>query len=172
MALKKLETFMHPFPSRRFWIRQQKRWPCSLKTFVPPHVTTFRLWLIQWNYATPPLSPQRVNLKNEKSWILALQPSTFCQEYGDATHETPKFEEYLATPVNKNVDALAWWKENEARFPKSAQIARQYLCIPATSAASERQFSAANEILIARCRKKYWYYFLISCCLWHLVIEL
>ena len=48
--------------------------------------------------------------------------------------------------VNADVDALVWWKEYEFRFPETAQITKQYLCILATSAASERQFSAVGHL--------------------------
>ena len=37
-----------------------------------------------------------------------------------------------------------WWRVNAVRFPLHATLARRYLCIPATSAPSERLFSAAG----------------------------
>ena len=37
-----------------------------------------------------------------------------------------------------------WWKVNERRFPRLANVARRYLCIPGTSVSSERVFSAAG----------------------------
>ena len=43
-----------------------------------------------------------------------------------------------------NRDILAWWKGNWHQFPKLATLARQVFAIPASSAASERSFSAAG----------------------------
>lgn len=39
---------------------------------------------------------------------------------------------------------LEWWKNNCALFPNVAKVARMVLCIPATSAPSERVFSHAG----------------------------
>ncbi len=46
-------------------------------------------------------------------------------------------------------DPLQWWKMKEVRFPIIAKIARDILCIPATSAPSERLFSAAGLTIAA-----------------------
>ena len=49
--------------------------------------------------------------------------------------------EYLALPQIKyktEEDALVWWRENEAKFPNVAVMARQYLCCLASSASVER----------------------------------
>jgi hypothetical protein len=49
--------------------------------------------------------------------------------------------------VSDDQDALLWWRENANRFPVLARIARRFLCVPATSAPSERVWSAAGEIV-------------------------
>jgi len=41
-------------------------------------------------------------------------------------------------------DPLAWWKAHEALYPHISSLAKKLLSIPATSAASERLFSAAG----------------------------
>ena len=42
---------------------------------------------------------------------------------------------------------LLFWKANELRFPFVAELARRTLCIPATSAPSERVFSTAGHTI-------------------------
>ena len=44
-------------------------------------------------------------------------------------------------------DPLGWWKAHQPMFPIVAEIARIYLGIQATSAPSERVFSAANNMI-------------------------
>jgi hypothetical protein len=42
---------------------------------------------------------------------------------------------------------LEWWKENSSAFKVLSLIAKDFLAIPATSAASERIFSKAGNIV-------------------------
>eukprot|EP00523_Entomoneis_sp_CCMP467_P012679 CAMPEP_0168790654 /NCGR_PEP_ID=MMETSP0725-20121227/13527_1 /TAXON_ID=265536 /ORGANISM="Amphiprora sp., Strain CCMP467" /LENGTH=460 /DNA_ID=CAMNT_0008841097 /DNA_START=39 /DNA_END=1421 /DNA_ORIENTATION=- len=44
-------------------------------------------------------------------------------------------------------DTLGWWKERATHFPTLAKLAKMYLAIPATSAASERVFSLASRVM-------------------------
>ena len=56
-------------------------------------------------------------------------------------------ERYLKEPkCGKSDNPLHWWRENQHSFPNVANIARQVLCIPATSTPSERVFSTAGNI--------------------------
>ena len=48
--------------------------------------------------------------------------------------------------VPSNVNVFAWWRENEAKYPGVAAVARRYLAIPATSVESERVFSIMGII--------------------------
>jgi len=57
----------------------------------------------------------------------------------------------LRNPSGKFNDPLSWWKSQGAlRFPHLAKLAKRYLCIPATSASSERVWSRASNILTIR----------------------
>ncbi|XP_077100033.1 E3 SUMO-protein ligase ZBED1 [Siphateles boraxobius] len=51
------------------------------------------------------------------------------------------------SPIHAEQDPLAWWKENQSRFPLLAKIAKKYLCVCATSCASERVFSTMGNIV-------------------------
>jgi hypothetical protein len=61
---------------------------------------------------------------------------------------------YMKVPAEDiSTDPLQWWKLNQNTFPLIAPIARRYLAIPASSAASERTFSTAGNIVTnKRCR--------------------
>lgn len=47
-------------------------------------------------------------------------------------------------------DPLAWWRENRKKYPVLARLARRFLCLQATSVASERVWSTAGNILTSR----------------------
>jgi len=45
---------------------------------------------------------------------------------------------------------ITWWKANQERYPLLAKLAKQLLCIPATSVPSERVFSVSGTITNAK----------------------
>lgn len=45
---------------------------------------------------------------------------------------------------------LSFWEKQGQSFPRLQHLAKRILCIPATSAASERSFSAAGRFIEAR----------------------
>jgi hypothetical protein len=49
-------------------------------------------------------------------------------------------------------DLLLWWKQHENAYPNLSKLAKKYLNIPASSASSERNFSAAGLVLSERTR--------------------
>lgn len=52
--------------------------------------------------------------------------------------------------LSSTADLLPWWRENEKNFPHVARVARRLLSVPASSASSERSFSAAGLTLSQR----------------------
>ena len=67
-----------------------------------------------------------------------------------AYRRAPRLPMEVPAPTDKDPakmlhsNPLLWWKENCLKYPHLAVQARRILCIPATSAPSERVFSAAG----------------------------
>lgn len=58
---------------------------------------------------------------------------------------------YMAeTQIGFDMDPFEWWKEKENKFPIISKLSKKYMCIPATSASSERCFSTAGNIVTAK----------------------
>jgi hypothetical protein len=74
-------------------------------------------------------------------FVLARQTETL-KNLGDVQRE---LAEYMRFPV-EGVGAcpLQWWRDHKQFFPGLAVVARDYLCLPATSAAVERFFSVSG----------------------------
>ncbi|KAL3048788.1 hypothetical protein OYC64_008294 [Pagothenia borchgrevinki] len=83
---------------------------------------------------------------DNKSAMLTL----FGEEYHAETPVMPEMElsHYCDEKcIAPHLDPLDWWRVNETKYERLAQLARSYLCVPATSVPSERVFSAAGLIL-------------------------
>ena len=62
-----------------------------------------------------------------------------------------EFDAYLSEPViDRTSSPFAWWAKHMTKFPSVAAVARTYLCIPATSVASERQCCVIVELTYRR----------------------
>ena len=53
-------------------------------------------------------------------------------------------------PPARSTNVFEWWKVNELRFPNISKLAKSMLCVPATSTAAERVFSAAGNTVSKR----------------------
>lgn len=59
-----------------------------------------------------------------------------------------QYQNYLGEPLLRyDLCPFEWWKSHEKKYPLLAQIAKKYLCIPATSVSSERCFSTAGNVV-------------------------
>jgi len=59
-----------------------------------------------------------------------------------------EFTRYLSEPqINHNENPCLWWKARENVYPKISVLAKNILCIPASSASSERVFFTAGNII-------------------------
>ena len=59
-----------------------------------------------------------------------------------------EMERYERSPrADPSSDPLQWWKLNSNQYPVLSQVAKKYLCICASSSASERVFSTSGHIV-------------------------
>lgn len=58
------------------------------------------------------------------------------------------YKEESVLPLNAN--PLKWWSEKATKYPILSKLACAYLCVQATSVASERVFSTAGDIVSAQ----------------------
>lgn len=95
--------------------------------------------------------PDRVSIQNISFDILAdymgLEPN---EPTGgsDVNEEIALYED--AEDECLSADVLKWWATNAGRFPRLSLLARYVFCIPASSAAPERNFSSAGFIMSER----------------------
>jgi len=64
--------------------------------------------------------------------------------------ERSELSDYVNLKVSKDTDMMQFWSDNKSLFPKLFSVVRRVLCIPASSAASERVFSTAGRLLDKR----------------------
>jgi hypothetical protein len=72
-----------------------------------------------------------------------VEPSDYLQD--EAQYECNRW--FKQPIVSREIDLLVFWKAKQYNFPILAQVARDHLAVPATSAPSECVFSDGGEIL-------------------------
>jgi len=61
-----------------------------------------------------------------------------------------ELSDYVNMKVSKDAEMIDFWRENHAVLPHLYKVACRVLCVPASSAASERMFSTAGRLLEKR----------------------
>ncbi|XP_063742293.1 E3 SUMO-protein ligase ZBED1-like [Eleginops maclovinus] len=101
--------------------------------------------------AEPVPAPEEKRKKTLASFFKRQSTSTTSSSSSTVSEEESVKMEltvYLqTTEVDSDADPLDWWRCHQTNFPRIAKLARQYLCIPATSAPSERVFSTGGNIV-------------------------
>lgn len=76
--------------------------------------------------------------------VRTLQPDNdVVGNYNEISH-------YLSSNVRNDIDPFKWWNGNKNNFPILTKLAKKFLCISATSVASERLFSDVGNIITAK----------------------
>nr|XP_061801662.1 E3 SUMO-protein ligase ZBED1-like [Nerophis lumbriciformis] len=91
-----------------------------------------------------PDPPPKVKRKKTLASFFKKQSSTMSEEESARKELTVYLQ---TTEVESDADPLDWWRCHQTNFPRVAKLARQYLCIPATSAPSERVFSTDGNVV-------------------------
>ena len=86
--------------------------------------------------------------KKEKGNISALDELYDLEEGAESESPMTEVEQYLLiAPTAEAKDIAVFWKRKKDLFPRLYKLARSILAVPATSASSEREFSAAGFLL-------------------------
>ena len=94
------------------------------------------------------LQKKSLHLRKRES-LGKLQKDKGAQPTEDrATRVSKEIGRYLQAPQQDSTeDPLEWWKANAISYPALSRLSKQYLCISATSSASERLFSTAGNVV-------------------------
>jgi len=62
-----------------------------------------------------------------------------------------QLRQYVEEPyIGRHDDPVAWWRVRSQIYRELASLAREYMCIVATSVPSERVFSKSGQLISAR----------------------
>ena len=92
----------------------------------------------------------RLSVKQRKlsSWLKASRQTSSTEAVTLEEKIKREIDAYKKLPrADVELDPLKWWHVHAATYPVLAMLAKKYLCIPASSSASERVFSISGNIV-------------------------
>ena len=100
-----------------------------------------------------PLQPDKETLcgsgKHLSALDILLGPEEVSQEPMSHGNELKSYMK--EKPIPRNEDILSWWKANEHRYKQVANVAKEILCAPSTSAPAEQLFSITGLMINRLC---------------------
>ena len=95
-------------------------------------------------------------IKRVKRYKKLKETNTDFSQYYDSSSDDSnddEIDQYIKfkAPKDKNLDILKWWCDHRHEFPRLSILCTYYLAISASSASSEREFSAAAQTISERC---------------------
>ncbi|CAF1549482.1 unnamed protein product, partial [Didymodactylos carnosus] len=90
--------------------------------------------------------------KKQKIFLATLMDRKITKKKDKVKDEVQQYIEMKLTDDQQYLNPLSFWKEkqNQKFFPNLARLAKRYFSIPCSSAAVEREFSAAGQIVNQR----------------------
>lgn len=91
-------------------------------------------------------SEVEINVTNEESYRNERIAESFIA-FDDDGNTDSEMMRYIHHPIQSEVNLKKWWFENSNTYPTLFKLFMKLSCIPATTASSERAFSAGGNII-------------------------
>jgi hypothetical protein len=90
--------------------------------------------------------------KKQKVFLESLMDHNRPMKKKNLAQSKDEVDRYIDVDLQEEtfLNPLVFWKRNELAFPRLSRLARRYFSVPCSSAAVERQFSAAGQIITQR----------------------
>lgn len=87
-------------------------------------------------------------VSNEQTGSSFLDAFISFDDSNEILRKDSEVERYIKHPITRcDTDSVKWWIEHSKMYPKLYKIFKNFSCVPATSAGSERSFSLTGNIV-------------------------
>jgi hypothetical protein len=129
------------------YLEQNKITKLQILTSKLKEISTYRKDSVDISEATDPTVQVGKKIQVQTAELDLIKQYSQCSTENGVEDE---ILEYLRLKNIQEADILKWWKEHHRLFPTLAQLAKKYLCIPATSSKTEGCFSLMGMAIKAR----------------------